>query len=178
MQDIKKITYKQKMSGGEVFKYIKAVGLPIFTFFLALIVITSLKGFGTKLIAPCTALMWCFGVFCAFFLPSHRNSIMNETYITVGVYLITLEGITILISWLSGVSSETLMAVFNQSISATSGSAIAGWMQNLLYITAVMTPLGYIGMQGKRLYSFKKKSSKEKFLEQARGIRKGEGHLK
>lgn len=178
MQDVKKITYKQKMSGAEVFKYFKAIFLPTLTFFLALFAINTLKGLGTQLIAPCVALMWGMGVVCAILLPSHRSSIMNETYITVGVYLISLVGLTALISLLSGVSSESMMEIFNQSISATSGSAIAGWMQNLLLITAVMTPLGFIGMQGKRVYSFKRKSSKEKFLEQTRGIRKGDGHLK
>ena len=166
MQNAKKITYKQKMSGTEIFKYVKAVFLPIFTFFLSLFAISTLKGLGTQLIAPCVALMWGFGVICAILLPSHRSSIMNETYITVGVYLITLVGLTALIGLLSGVSTESMMEVFNQSIPATSGSAIAGWMQNLLLITSVMTPLGFIGMQGKRLYSFKRKASKEKFLEQ------------
>lgn len=136
-----KITYKQKMTGNELFGYVKAVALPFFTLLLALFVINNLSGFGTKLVAPLTAVMWCYGIFCSILLPSHRSSIMNETFITLGSYLIALITFKACISLLSGVSSETLTEALNLSVSATSGSAMTGWMQTLIYITAIMTPV-------------------------------------
>lgn len=166
-----KITYKQKMTGNELFGYVKAVAFPFFTLLLALFVINNLSGFGTKLVAPLTAVMWCYGIFCSILLPSHRSSIMNETFITLGSYLIALITFKACISLLSGVSSETLTEALNLSVSATSGSAMTGWMQTLIYITAIMTPVGFIGMQSKRLYSFKRKNSKEKSIERIRGLK-------
>ena len=96
---------------------------------------------------------------------------MNETFITLGSYLIALITFKACISLLSGVSSETLTEALNLSVSATSGSAMTGWMQTLIYITAIMTPVGFIGMQSKRLYSFKRKNSKEKSIERIRGLK-------
>lgn len=166
-----KITYKQKMSGADLFRYVKAVALPLGVFALSLIVISQLAGFGTYLVAPLTGVMWCLGAVACILLPSHRSSILNETHMTIGIYLITLFALKTIISVMSGVSSEMLMQAFNQSIPTTSGSAVSGWLQNLMWITAVMTPIGFVGMEGKKIFSFRRKSSKEKFMEQTRGIR-------
>ena len=64
-----------------------------------------------------------------------------------------------------------LMASYNQAIPLTSGSTISGYLQTLLWIASVMTPLGFVGMQGKKIYSFRRKASKQKFFEQTRGLR-------
>lgn len=167
----KKITYKQKMSGTDLFRYVKAIALPLGVFVLSLIVISQLAGFGTYLVAPLTGVMWCLGAVACLLLPSHRSSILNETHMTIGIYLITLFALKSIISIMSGVSSEMLMQTFNQSIPTTSGSAISGYLQNLMWITAVMTPVGFVGMQGKKIFTFRRKASKEKFMEQTRGIR-------
>lgn len=175
----KAITYKQKMSATELFRYVKAVILPIGVFILSLFVIQALAGFGSKLVAPLTGIMWAFGAICAIWLPSHRGSIMKETHMTIGIYLLTLIALKTIISLMSGVSAEMLMAAFNQAIPTTSGSAVSGWLQNLMWINGVMTPFGFIGMQGKRLFTFKRKASKEKFFDQARGIRSNKSsHLR
>lgn len=173
-----RITYKQKMSGSDLFRYVKAVALPTGVFVLSLVVIQSLAGFGTKLVAPLTGVMWCVGALCCALLPSHRSSILTETHMTIGIYLITLVALKVIIAMMSGVSSEMLMEAFNQAIPTTSGSAVSGWLQSLMWITAVMTPIGFIGMQGKRLFSFRRKKSKEKFMEQTRGVRmNGKSHF-
>jgi len=76
-----KFTYKQKITKSDFSRYIRAVSLPILIFALSLISIQLLEGFGSKLVAPLTALMICGGVICAIWLPSHRSSILKETYI-------------------------------------------------------------------------------------------------
>ena len=173
------ITYKKGVSGADIYRYIKAVGLPVGVFLLALFVITRFAAFGGNLIAPLTGIMWAFGTVCALLLSSHRTSILTETHVTVGCYLIALTGLRAVISLVSGVSSEMLMASYNQAIPLTSGSTISGYLQTLLWIAAVMTPLGFIGMQAKKVYSFKKKVSKQKFFEQTRGLRdSGRTHTK
>lgn len=169
------ITYKQKMSKSDKYRYVKVIAFPMLILILALISIQSLAGFGTKLVAPMTALMICTCFVCAMWLPSHRSSIFSETYMTVGIYLITLLALRQIIAMMSGVSSEMLMAAFNQALPVTSGSAISGWLQTLMWITAVMTPIGFVGMQGKRVFSFKRKNSKQKFMDQTRGIIQDKG---
>ena len=173
------ITYRSGMSGADICRYIKAVGLPIGVFLLAMFAIDRFAAFGSNLIAPLTGVMWAAGAACALILPSHRSTILNETHVTIACYLLALTGIRELIALVSGVSSEMLMASYNQAIPLTSGSTVSGYLQTLLWISAIMTPLGFIGMQGKRIYSFRRKASKQKFFDQTRSIRDaGHSHNK
>lgn len=162
-----------------MYRYIKAIGLPVSVFLLALFVITRFAQFGSSLIAPLCGIMWVIGALCALLLPSHRSSILTETHVTIACYLLALAGFREMIALVSGISAEMLMASYGQAIPLTSGSAISGYLQTLLWISAIMTPLGFIGMQGKRLYSFKRKASKQRFFDQTRSIRdSGRNHLR
>jgi len=179
MKQNQSLTYRQSLSGADIYRYIKAVGLPVSIFLLAIFIIVRFAAFGSNLVAPMTGIMWVAGAICALILPSHRATILTETHVTIGCYLLALAGIRELIALVSGVSSEMLMASYNQAIPLTSGSTISGYLQTLLWISAIMTPLGFVGMQGKRIYSFKRKASKQKFFDQTRSIRdSGRNHLK
>ena len=169
------ITYRPGISGADICRYVKAVGLPAGIFLLAIFAIERYAAFGSNLIAQLTGIMWAAGAVCALILPSHRSTVLNETHVTIACYLLALTGIRELIALVSGVSSEMLMASYNQAIPLTSGSTVSGYLQTLLWISAIMTPLGFIGMQGKRIYSFKRKASKQKFFDQTRSIRNA-GH--
>ena len=171
MKEIKPITYKKGVNGADIYRYVKAVGIPVSVILLALFVINRFAQFGDNLIAPLTGIMWSFGALCALLLPSHRVSILTETHVTIVCYLLSMTGIRELIALVSGVSAEMLMASYNQAIPLTSGSTISGYLQTLLWIAAVMTPLGFVGMQAKKVYSFRRKASKQKFFDQTRGLR-------
>lgn len=169
----KAITYKQTMSQSDFFRYLKAVGVPLSIFVLSLFAIQSLAGFGSKLVAPLTGVMWATGAICAIIMGSHRGSILTETHVTIAGYLAALLALKEVIALMSGVSSEMLMAAFNQAIPVTSGSAISGWLQNMMWIAAVMTPIGFIGMQVKRVFTFRREKSAQKTFDEIRGIRPG-----
>ena len=164
-------TYKQKTNKSDMMRYFKAVMLPLGVFLFGLFTISRFANFGTYLIAPLTGVTWVWGVLCAALLPSHKKSILTETHATIAIYLLSLTGLRELISLISGVSSEMLMAAFQQAIPLTGGSAISGWLQTLLWITAVLTPFGFIVMQGKKLYSLKRKNNTRQVLAQLRNIR-------
>ena len=164
------LTYKTKMSRSDYGRFVKAIVVPIIILLLSFLAIQELAGFGKKLVAPLTAFMICFGVVCALWLPSHRSTIMKEMDVTIGAYLISLLAFRQVISMMSGVSSEMLMETFNQALPMTSGSAVSGWLQNLMWIDAVLVPIGFIGIQGKRLLSFKRKNNKQTFMDQVRNV--------
>ncbi len=173
------IIYKQAMSRNDWFRYIKAVSIPLGIFLLSLVVIQSFAGFGTKLVAPMTAIMWTVAVIGSLVQPSHRKSILTECYVAIAGYLAVLYALKTVIAMMSGVSSEMLMQAFGQAIPATSGSAISGWLQTLMWITSVMTPIGFIAMQVKRMFSFRRNESTQKTFDRIRGIRPGaEDHLR
>lgn len=171
MQNTEKITYKQSMSGTEAWRFIKAIGFPVVVLLFSMYTISTFAQFGAKLIAPFVAIMWGIGVCEAIFFGSQRKTILNEALAFVGIYDAALLGLRAAIKLVSNVSTEQLIASYNQVITLSQSTAIPGYLQNALWITAVMTPLGYIGMQAKRIFQFKKKISKAKFFERMRSIR-------
>lgn len=168
------LTYKQRMGGAQLLKYLKAIGLSVVLFVFSMITINNFGKFGSSILAPLIGAMWVGGVICAWLIPSQKTSILNETHITIGVYLITLFAIRLLIKMLSGVSSEMMQSAFNQPLALTSGSTITGYLQTLMWITTVMTPLGFLGMQGKKVLTFRKKANQKKELERLRGFRQND----
>lgn len=168
------LTYKQRMGGAQLLKYIRAIGFPIIMFGCAMFTISQFGKFGSTILAPLIGVMWVGGVVCAWLIPSQRTSVLNETHITLAVYLLTLFAIRILIKMLSGVSSEMMQSAFNQPLPLTGGSTITGYLQTLMWITTVMTPLGFIGMQGKKVFTFRRKANKNKELERLRGYRQND----
>ena len=177
--DKQAITYKQNMSRSDMMRYLKAFALPAGVFILSLLCIDSLAVFGSKLVAPLTAVMWAIGVICAITMPSHRGSILTETHVAIAGYLAAIWALKEIVALMSGVTSEDMMTAFNAAIPLTSGSAISGWLQNMMWIAAVMTPVGFIGMQVKRVFTFRKERSTKKTFEQIRGIRRGtDEHLR
>ena len=168
------ITYKRRLGGAELVRYIKAIGFSLSLFVFAMYVLMKFGNFGTSILAPLIGVMWVFGVICAVSIPSQKTSILNETHITIAVYLVTLIAVRVLIKLVSGVSSEMLMSSFNQPLPLTGGSTISGYLQTMMWITTVMTPLGFIGMEGKKVFTFRKKANKNKELERLRGFRQND----
>ena len=71
----------------------------------------------------------------------------------------------------SGVSSQMLMATFGQPLATTSANTIPGYLQSMLYISAAMIPFGFLGMELKRIITFKRSVNKQRTMEQLRSIR-------
>ena len=172
-----KLTYKRAQSNADIFRYLKAIALPVFNFLLAMFTIDHFNLFGYDLIAPLTGVMWGCGALVAFFQPSHRRSVLKETHVTTAVYLISLIVIKELISTISGVSAEMLMATYNQVLPVTSGAAFSGYMQSLLWITTIMTPVGFIFMQVKKLFTMHRNQEAKKFHDKLLGTRRNGKHF-
>ena len=165
------ITYKNNTAKKDAFRILKAVAYPTIIMFISLAIINLFGTFGKNLIAPLVALMWLSGVICAAILPSHRGSILKETMITIGCYVLALLAFRSLIVLVSGVSTQQLMASIDQTIPLTYNNNISSFLQTGLMITAVMTPIGFFGMQAKRVLTFRRNISKSKFFDQIRSIR-------
>ncbi len=165
------ITYKQKLTGRNVIKLLKSVFVPIIVFVTAILTINIYgEGFGKGIVGLFVSLMWGISIVMAIIFPSQREAIIKEVLVIVFVYSVGLLGIREIILKISGVTSQTLMASFGQQLPQSSGNAALGWLQTFLWIFSVMTPLGFIGYQGKRLINFRRMTKKEKFMDQKRSI--------
>ena len=171
MQDRKNFTYTKKATGKERGRLVWTVVFPVAVFFLSIISIGIFKNFGRILMAPLIGAMWMVGAACAWYMPSHRKSIITETLTFITSYNATLLGLRELIAITSGVSSQMLMATFGQPMATASANTIPGYLQTMLYISSVMIPFGYIGMEGKRILQFRRNANKQRTMEQLRNIR-------
>lgn len=171
MQNVKNATYVKKASGKDRTKLVWAIVFPVAVFFLSVIGISVFRNFGRILMAPLIGAMWIVGAGCALYMPSQRKSIITETLTVVATYNATLLSLRQLIAITSGVSSQMLMATFGQPLATASSNTIPGFLQNALYISAAMIPLGFLGMQGKRILQFRRSANKQRTMEQLRGIR-------
>lgn len=165
------LTYKQNMSKQEMFKVIKAVGLPLLVFGLGMFTISNLANFGSKIICPLSAAMWIVGFIVALLMPSMRQEVLNQTLIFCAIYYLAMLGLKILLGIASGASSEMIAASYDQAIPTATGNAIPGYLQNIMWFTAFGVPMGQIIMNVKRLFNFKRSQTLQKTFGQKRGIR-------
>ena len=169
--NIEKLTYKERMTGAETWRFVKSISFPIIILFISVYTISSFAKFGTRLISPLVAIMWLVAVVEALFFGAQRKTILNEALIFIGSYDVGLLALKMIIGFASNATTEQLVASFNRNITLSQSNALPGYLQNALWITAVMVPIGYLGMQAKRIFQFKKKVRKDKFFEQTRSIR-------
>lgn len=127
--------------------------------------------FGSKIITPLTGAMWILGAALALLLPSQREDIIKHTKWFVLGYLAILFVYRYVIILVSGVSATNLSASFGQAVASSSGTAILGWLQNLLWIIAITYPVGYFIFQGKKLPQFFGARSKNRAIREIRDIR-------
>ena len=111
------LVYTQKTGAQDLYKMMKAVGIPVIVFLASLVCITIMGIFGRKLVAPCVALMWASGAVVAIVFPNHRRSSIAEAYTFILVYVSSLLVLRMLLSWMSGISTESLAASFDQPVS-------------------------------------------------------------
>lgn len=167
-----RVTYKQGMSLAEAGGYAKAIALPIVVFMTALICISKFGAFGRNIMAPAVSIMWILGVATAWKIPSQRKSTLTETYVTIAGYVLALSLLRFLIGIAATTSSEQLMATYSQAMPVSTGSTISGFLQSMLWIAAFMTPITACGVMAKKFISFRRTISKDKILQQIRGLRK------
>lgn len=178
MNDSMNLTYKKNMSKTEVLHVMAAVGLPLGLFCLSLMTISVFANYGTYLMCPVIGGMWVVGLVVAFLMPSMRREVINQTLITITTYCLAMLGLRLMLNLTSGVSSEMISASFNTPIPTATGNALPGYIQNIMFFTTAGVPIGFVGMQGKRLLQFKHNQSLQKRMASVRGIRKGgKGHV-
>ena len=104
-------------------------------------------------------------------MPAQRQEILRQTLVFVAGYYVSLLAIKILLGVVSGVSSEMIAASYDQAIPTSTGNAMLGYVQTFLWFISVLTPIGFIGMQVKRLRDFKRNQTLYKTFGQKRSIR-------
>ena len=171
MKNTRTLVYQENISRRELAGIVKAAGLPVSVLALCLYTISSFAAFGTGLVCPLSGAMWITGFFAALLVPSMRREVIRQTLITVTTYCVTLLALKTVIGIVSGVSAAMIAASFDQAVPAATGNAIPGYLQNILWFSAVLIPIGFMGMQGKRLLQFHRNRSLSAAFSRFRDIR-------
>jgi len=170
------ITYKQAFNSAELFGYIKAIGTPVCLLIISMFVITQFGLFGINLLAPLTGVMWIAGAFVAWALPSQRESTCKETHIAIAVYVSGIFAIRLILTLAMGTSNEQMMASYSVVMPTTSALSIEGLLQTMMLVAVFLGPLSFLGMMTKKFVTFKKRMSKQKVMDNLRGLR-DTGHV-
>lgn len=166
-----RLTYKQTMSKREVKSISSILFRPILTMVLGIFVISNLGQMGTIFICPIASITWFICVIVAFIMKNMRKETLNQSMNFLITYFSSLYSLKLLIGFVSGVSPEMVAATYDQALTSVVSNSIAGTLQNMLYITGALGPLGIIGMQIKRLVQFRASESIAKKFKQVRGVR-------
>lgn len=146
----------------------------LFIFTLWVYDIKAYYNFGRYIIGPAIAIIWVITAFIALILPAQRLEVIHSCKVFCAGYVATIFGYKFLITAVSGISAENLSAAFNQALPTASGTSILGWLQTLLWIAGVMSPVGFIGMQCKRIGQFFGTKSKNAAIREIRDFRDNE----
>lgn len=165
------IAYSTKFGVRQILPKLWNLAIYITTFALWLYLDSAYYNFGAKIITPLTGAMWIVGAVIALVLPSQREEVIKHTKWFVLGYLAILFVYRYVIIFVGGVSADNLSASFGQSVAASSGAAILGWLQNLLWIIAITYPIGYFIFQGKKIPQFFGTRSKNRAIREIRDVR-------
>ena len=67
-------------------------------------------------------------------------------------------GLQKIVQLVSGTTNEMLTATYDQAMPAASNASLSGFLEYMLWIVAVMVPIGFIVMEGKKIILFRRKN--------------------
>jgi len=171
MQNVSTPRYETVTLHKDKNRIVQSVVYPIIVFFLSIASINIFQNFGKILMAPMIGGMWGFGAFVAYYLPSMRKEVINQTLISVASYCGILLGIRMIVGMVSGVTGEMFAATFDQPLPTVTANTIPGYLENALYASAALFPIAFFTLQARRLFQFRKQQNKMKELQRLRGYR-------
>ena len=163
------ITYKKGVSKNEAMKFMKAVGLPLAVFCFSMFVISALGQI--FYIAYAIAAMWLTGTVTAAYLSQMREEVLDQTCKFIIFYGGGMIAFKLMIKLTAGVSAEMLSATLELAIPTATGNILPSYITNMMLMSSVLTPIGFIIMQGRRIMQFRRTRSINKEFGRARGFR-------
>lgn len=133
--------------------------------------IKAYYNFGKFIIGPAVAVVFAVAMVVGFILPSQRSEIARSAKKFTAGYVSVIFMYRFVIAAVSGVSSESFSAAFNQSLPSTTGTSIIGWLQTLLWIAAVLGPVKEVSSICSRISQFYGTKSKNKAIREIRDAR-------
>lgn len=171
--DIKpNLVYSNVFSMHQLVSTIKIVLFYAFELVLWLVVAKLYLNFGTKWITPAVSAMWLMGAVTTYLIREEREGTIKETKWAILGFLAFLLLYRIVINLIASISSEQMGAALNITIPAASGMAAAGFLQNILWIVSVMTPIGFLVWCAQKFRVYHGRATKQEAFQKIKGVRR------
>lgn len=132
--------------------------------------------FGKRWIAWIIPLMLLAGAITAHFIKEEEQNTLHQTKLAVLALMGFWFLYRLVISHISGITSEEMNASLGITITATSGAAVSGMLQNILMIISVMTPIGYIIWCAQKFKHYKMGVSRRKAYDELKNMDSNRGN--
>lgn len=166
------VTYTNTMSNELLKKHIIKIIVYGLELLLWIIVSRLYSNFGIKWIVPSVSAMWVMGAITAFFVKEEQENTVKTTKNAVAGYLLFLLLYRFIIQRVSGISSEEIALSLGINVTQAAGMAISSWLQNILLLTSVMTPAGYLIWCAQKFKTFSGRERKSDAFDRIKDIRK------
>lgn len=166
------VSYSNTMSNELLKKNIIKILLYGLELILWIVVVKLYANFGVKWVVPSTSAMWIFGAITAFFVKEEQENTVKSTKITIAGYLLFLLLYRFIIEKISGLSSAEIAISLGINITQAAGVAMSSWLQNILLITSVMTPAGFLIWCAQKFKTFHGRERKSDAFDRIKDIRK------
>lgn len=171
-QNKNNVVYSNTMSNELLKKHIITLLIYGLELILWVIVVKMYANFGTKWIVPSTSAMWVAGAITAFFVKEEQENTVKTTKTTIAGYLLFLLMYRFIIQTVGGISSEEIAVSLGINITQAAGMALSSWLQNILLITSVMTPAGYLIWCAQKFKVFHGRERKSDAFDRIKDIRR------
>lgn len=139
---------------------------------IAWLVVAKLYGnFGVKVMTPLISLMWLAGAITTFFIKEERAETIKQTKWFIYGYIGLLFLYRLLVQYIASISIADMTASLNISMATVSGAAASGFLQNMLMILSVFTPLAFITWCAKKFVTYHGKMTKQDAFAKIKDIR-------
>lgn len=165
------LTYTNTLSSQQVISTIKIVLLYAGILILWLVVAKLYMNFGSQWIVPAVSTMWLMGAVTTYYIKEEREGTIKETKFSILGFLLFLFLYRGVIQLIAPISSEQMGAALNITVPAASGMAAAGFLQNILIIVSILTPIGFLTWCAQKFKVYHGRATKQEAFQRIKGIR-------
>ena len=171
-QDRERLEYSDAMCAELIKKDILKMLVYCLEIVLWVAVVKLYANFGVKIVVPAVSAMWVMGAVTAFFVKDDQENTVKGTKTSIAGYLLFLLMYRFVIQKVGGLTSQEIAVSLGINVTAAAGMAVSAWLQNILLISAVSIPIGYLVWCAQKFKTFHGRERKTDAFDRIKDIRR------
>lgn len=171
-QDRERLEYSDAMCAELIKKDILKMLVYCLEIVLWVAVVKLYANFGVKIVVPAVSAMWVMGAVTAFFVKDDQENTVKGTKTSIAGYLLFLLMYRFVIQKVGGLTSQEIAVSLGINVTAAAGMAVSAWLQNILLISVVSIPIGYLVWCAQKFKTFHGRERKTDAFDRIKDIRR------